>query len=172
MNTGKFTAEKLTFTLFEGAGMLDLRLLALGTEAPDYLAGRSGFVGPGGWVDEPDETRGDDWCLIEGGARVLQGVSFTQRAPANLVAVCAAWKARPAPASKQDVAVVRAVLNEAGRADGDWRAAAAAAASRRSASSFSCRPMARSLASRLSAAAWASAKRAAASRAASLRAAS
>ncbi len=105
MNTGKFTAEKLTFTLFEG-----LRLLADGGEAPDYFAGRGGIVGPGGWADV---ERSETWGALGGGARVVQVVQFSRRAPANLVAARAAWNARPGMANKHDVAVVREALDEA-----------------------------------------------------------
>jgi len=72
MNTGKFTAEKLTFTLFEGAGNWDVRGLAAGVPHPDYLEGRDGIVGPGGWADvEPEGLRSETWGALGDGARAV-----------------------------------------------------------------------------------------------------
>lgn len=110
MNTGKFTGEKLTFALLEGAGAWDVRGLAAGVPHPDYLEGADGIVGPGGWADV---ERSETWGALGGGARAVQLVQFGRRAPANLVAARAAWNARPASASKTDVAVVREALDDA-----------------------------------------------------------
>jgi len=109
MNTGKFTAEKMTFALFRGRGTWDVRGLAAGVPHPDYLEGADGIVGPGGWADV---ERSETWGALGDGARAVQMVQFSRRAPANLVAARAAWNARPGMANKHDVAVVREALDE------------------------------------------------------------